>query len=87
VRFVDIETDGTAIVRREAKGGSRVINIDAQLLRVRGSRLGLKPETNQAILQIFDLEGTPVKDDKVSVEQGWVDFSFLAQEQFALVLP
>jgi len=87
VHWLDLETDGTVIVRREETGGAQVINIDAQVLRVRASKLGLKSEANQAVLHTFDLEGNPVKDSTIAITDGWVDFSFLAQEQFALVLP
>ena len=83
----DIETDGTVIVRREETGGTRLINVDATVVRVTAGRLGLRPEAYQAYYHSFDLEGDAAEDGVVPVRDGWVDFSHLAQEQFALVLP
>jgi hypothetical protein len=42
---------------------------------------------SQVTVHTFDLEGEPVEDGAVKVQNGWVDFSFMAQEQFALVVP
>jgi hypothetical protein len=85
VRWEDIETDGTVIVRHESAGGARVINVDAFRLRVRPGRLGLPSTCSRVVTQTYNLEGEPVRDDTLPVEDGWVDLSFLAQEQFALV--
>ena len=87
MEWEDIETDGTVIVRREGTGGTRLLNIDATVVRVAVRRLGMRPEAHQAVYHSFDLEGDAVEDGVVSVRDGWVDFSRLAQEQFALVLP
>jgi hypothetical protein len=86
VRWEDIETDGTVIVRREPGGGARVINVDAYQLRVRASRLGLPPTCSRIGTRTYNLEGEPVRSDTLPVEGGWADFSFLAQEQAAQVL-
>ncbi len=87
MRWDDIETNGTVIVRREETTGTRLINIDATVLRVAASRLALRPDAHQAAYHSFDLEGQAVQDGVVPVRDGWVDFSHLAHEQFALVLP
>ena len=81
----DIGTDGTVIVHREPTGGARVINVDAFHLRARLSRLGIPPTCSRVVSQTYSLEGEFVSADTLPVESGWVDFSFLAQEQFALV--
>ena len=83
----DIETDGTVIVRRESTGGTRLINLDATVVKVSSARLGLRAEAHQAAYHSFDLEGDAVEDGVVPVSDGWLDFSQLTQEQFALVLP
>ena len=87
MQWDDIETDGTVIVRREETGGTRLINVDATVVRVTARRLGLLPEAHQAFYHSFDLEGDAAEDGVAPVRDGWVDFSHLAQEQFALVLP
>jgi len=64
-----------------------VINVDAFRLRVRTSRLGLRATGGRVVAHTYSLEGEPVRDDTLPVAGGWVDLSFLAQEQFARVLP
>jgi hypothetical protein len=87
IQWQDVETDGTVIILKQEDGRTRVINIDALRLRVKAGHLGLRPAAKQAAFQSFDLEGDAVADGTLSVENGWVDFSFMAQEQFALVMP
>jgi hypothetical protein len=53
-------------------------------LRVKAGRIGLPGSAKQAVMHSYDF---PVKDGTIAIEQGWVDFSFLAQEQFARVFP
>jgi hypothetical protein len=74
-------------VRHEEEGITRLINVDALKLRVRAGRLGLLPSAKQATFHSFDLEGNSAQDGTVAVEDGWLDFSFMAQEQFAVVMP
>ena len=82
-----METDGTVIIHQQDEGGARLINIDGLTVRVKAERLGLRPSARQAVFHSFDVEGDAVEDVTVALEDGWLDFSFLAQEQFALVLP
>jgi hypothetical protein len=86
VRWEDIETDGTVIVRHEEEGLTRLINVDALSVRVKAERLGLLPSARRATFHTFDLEGNSARDGTVTVEDGWLDFSFMAQEQYAVVM-
>ena len=86
-RWEDIETDGTVLVRREEEGHTRLINIDALTIRVKAERLKLRSSAAHAAFHSFDLEGDAVDNGTVAVEDGWLDFSFLAHEQFAVIMP
>jgi hypothetical protein len=87
VRWDDVETDGTMLLHREETGGSRVINLDALTLKVKAVQLNLNPQSRQAVMHLYDLDGTPARDGVVPIENGWGDLSFLDQEQFARLLP
>ena len=81
--FPDVETDGTAIIRRESTHGVRVINLSCSQLRVRVESLGLPVTAESAVVRVFDLEGGTGRNRTVTLADGWIDFAFLAQEQFA----
>ena len=63
----------------------RVVNVDSFTIKIAVELLGLPAGAKQTTVHVFDLEGELVEYRAVKVEDGWVDFSFLDQEQFALV--
>ncbi len=81
----DIETDGTVTIHKQPEGGVRVVNISAFMIRLATRLLALPTNAKQVTVHVFDLEGESVAYRAVKVEAGWIDFSFLDQEQFALV--
>lgn len=68
VRWDDVETDGTVLLQREETGGCRVINLDALTFKVKASLLRLNPNSRQAVMHLYDLDGTPVRDGVVPIE-------------------
>ena len=81
----DIETDGTVLVLRESSGGYRVVNVDGYTVRTKAACLGVHSAAKQVVLHVFDLEGDAVGDEVRPIEEGWIDLSLLAHEQFALM--
>ena len=86
-RWDDLEADGTVVICRETAGSVRIVNVDALTIRINAKRWRPRSSTAPVAYHRFDLEGDALDLGTIEAEDGWLDFSFLAQEQFARVMP